>query len=306
MQFMAFVVQWGVALAFVTVFLDQLGIPAFAATILIAAGAVADESSLRPEVVLAVAVFACLIADHLWFATGRRFGRRVLAGICRISLSPDSCVRQTDDLIARYGAPLLLVAKFIPGVSAVTIPTVAARGLGYWRFLAFDIVGSTIWCGAYVAIGMIFGREIDKVIDVMGLVGGRMFIAFAVLFGLYIGLKLLHRRRLRRLHDLVRIDPDEMRALYGSEASLVILDTRSNLARESDPRTLPRSIFVSYENALEQLPSEARSSLIVTFCTCPNEASAALLAERLMKDGYERVRVLVGGSDALEALASAA
>jgi membrane protein DedA with SNARE-associated domain len=304
-QFMAFVAQWGLALAFGTVFLDQLGIPAFAATILIAAGAVADESSLRPEAVLAVAVVACLFADHLWFFLGRRFGRRILGGICRLSLSPDTCVRQTDDLIARFGAPLLLVAKFIPGVSAVTIPTVAAMGLSYGRFLVFDIGGSAIWCATYIAIGMIFGREIDKVIDLMGLVGGRAFIALALIFGLYIALKILHRRRLQRLYHLVRISPEEMQELVANEPRLLVLDARSSLARAEDPRTLPRSMFVDYENALQMLPEDAREWVIVTFCTCPNEASAALLAERLLKDGYVRVRVLVGGTDALEVLASA-
>ena len=41
---------------------------------------------------------------------------------------------------------------------------------------------------------------------------------------------------------------------------------------------------------------------IVTFCTCPNEASAALMAEQLIKAGYKRVRVLTGGKDALATL----
>jgi membrane protein DedA with SNARE-associated domain/rhodanese-related sulfurtransferase len=302
---MAFVAHWGLWLTFATVFLDQLGIPSFAATILIAAGAVADESSLRPEAVLAVAVAACLSADHLWFVLGRRYGRRLLGGICKLSLSPDTCVRQADDLIARYGAPLLLVAKFIPGVSAVTIPTVAAMGVSYGRFLVFDIGGSAIWCGTYIAIGMIFGREIDKVIVFMGHFGGRAFIAVAFVFGLYIAFKLLHRRRLQRLYHLVRISPAEMRELMANEPRLVVLDARSSLARAEDPRVLPRSIFVDFESALEALPGDARDGIVVTFCTCPNEASAALLAERLLKDGYDRVRVLVGGTEALALLGTA-
>jgi hypothetical protein len=51
------------------------------------------------------------------------------------------------------------------------------------------------------------------------------------------------------------------------------------------------------------LPAGARSRTVVTFCTCPNEASAALLADRLLRNGYRHVRVLTGGEEALTLLA---
>jgi hypothetical protein len=47
-----------------------------------------------------------------------------------------TCVRQTDDLFKKHGAPLLLVAKFIPGVSAVAIRR-RRDGVEYPRFLLF-------------------------------------------------------------------------------------------------------------------------------------------------------------------------
>jgi rhodanese-related sulfurtransferase len=65
---------------------------------------------------------------------------------------------------------------------------------------------------------------------------------------------------------------------------------------------LPQSIVVEGDDALGLLPHDARDRTIVTFCTCPSEASAAVLAERLIKAGYTRVRVLVGGPAALSVL----
>ena len=88
-----------------------------------------------------------MIADHAWFFVGRAHGRHVLARICGLSLSPDTCVRKTDDLFVRHGAAVLLVAKFIPGVSADAIPTTAAMGLSYRHFLLFDSAGSLLWSG---------------------------------------------------------------------------------------------------------------------------------------------------------------
>src|SRR6185436_10223835 len=93
--------RWDVALVFVAVLLEQGGLPLPAAPILVSAGALAQNGAMRPEHVLASAVVACLIADIVWFEAGRRIGRRVLAGLCRFSLSPDTCVRATDDLISR-------------------------------------------------------------------------------------------------------------------------------------------------------------------------------------------------------------
>src|SRR5258706_3203451 len=189
----ALVTRWDLLLVFGSVLLERGGLPLPAAPFLVAAGALAEDEILRPEKVLLAAFFACLLADHLWFLTGRRYGRHLLAGICRLSLSPDTCVRRTDDLIARHGPPLLLVAKFIPGVSAVAIPTPAAMGLSHRRFLLFYARGSLMWSGAYVGAGMIFSREVVRALDWLGVVGGWSTAIVFVLLAIYIPLEVPHR-----------------------------------------------------------------------------------------------------------------
>lgn len=305
MDLLDLLTRWGLALVFGSVLLEQSGLPLPAAPILVAAGALAEREMMRPELVLLVALLSCLIADHAWFFLGRRHGRRLLAGICRLSLSPDTCVRKTDDLIGRHGATVLLGAKFIPGVSAMAIPTAAAMGLSYRRFLFYDSLGCLIWCGAYVGAGMIFSREVNGVLASMSVIGGWSLVVVAGLFALYIAYKLFRRSSLKRLFRVVRITPKEMLELLISEPDLVVLDARSDLARTEDPRQLPGSIVIKHDDPMQHLPLDARGRTIITFCTCPNEASAALLAERLIKAGYSRVRVLVGGSEALTVLGSA-
>jgi membrane protein DedA with SNARE-associated domain/rhodanese-related sulfurtransferase len=297
--------RWGLALVFGSVLLEQSGFPLPAAPILVASGALTARDMMRPELVLLVALLSGLLADHVWFLMGRRYGRRLLAGICRLSLSPDTCVRKTDDLIGRHGATVLLVAKFIPGVSAMAIPTAAAMGLSYRRFILYDSLGCLIWCGAYIGLGMIFSREVNDVLAAMSVIGGWSLLVVAGLLALYIAYKLFRRSRLKRLFQVVRITPEQMLELLISEPELVVLDARSDLARSEDPRQLPRAIVIEHDDPMGRLPHDARERTIITFCTCPNEASAALLAERLIKAGYTRVRVLVGGADALTALASA-
>jgi membrane protein DedA with SNARE-associated domain/rhodanese-related sulfurtransferase len=302
MEPLGMITRWGIALVFGSVLLEHGGLPVPAAPILLGAGALAQQDVLRAEYVLLAAFAACLAADHFWFLLGRRLGRRLLAGVCRLSLSPDTCVRKTDDLIMRHGTPLLLVAKFIPGVSAVAIPTVAAMGLSYRRFLLFDSLGSLLWCGTYVGAGMIFSREVNRVLEAMSRIGGWSLVIVGALFALYIFWKVAHRMQLRNLYRSVRIEPDEMAELIDANGDLLILDARSGLARAADPRTLPGSMQFDHDDQLDRLPADARDRTIITFCTCPNEASAALLAQKLIRAGYARVRVLAGGEKALAEL----
>jgi len=299
MDLAALLGEWGVALVFVGVLVEQAGLPLPAAPLLVGAGALAHQGIMRPELILAVAVLASLVADHLWFLAGRRRGRALLGLICRISLSPDTCVRRTDTLILRHGPALLLVAKFVPGVSAVAIPTSAAMGLDYRRFLLFDGLGCLIWSGTYVGLGMIFSREVGEVLEAMASAGTWALGILVAAFASYMGARVVHRWHLRRLHGMVRLAPRELSALRESEPDIMI-DARSKLARDEDARTLPGAIAVDAET----LPPIPLGRTIVTFCTCPNEASAAVLAERLMKLGHRKIRVLTGGRTALDFLAN--
>jgi membrane protein DedA with SNARE-associated domain/rhodanese-related sulfurtransferase len=294
--------HWGIALVFGSVLLEHGGLPVPAAALLLAAGALAGQGEMRPEHALLAAFLASMLADHLWFLAGRRYGRRLLAVVCRISLSPDTCVRKTDDLVTRHGAPLLLVAKFIPGVSAVAVPTIAAANVPYRRFLLFDALGCLVWSGTYIGAGMIFSRQLDRILDALATIGGWSLTIVAGLFVLYILLKLEYHRKLRRLYEVTRITPLQAAGLLESDPGAIILDARSELARRADTRSLPRSIAVGLDDLFGALPPDARNRTIITFCTCPNDASAAALADRLIKAGYLRVRVLSGGTDALAAL----
>ena len=99
--------------------MEQAGIPLPAYPTLIIAAALTPRAGYTGPEIAAVAVVADVIADFGWYYSGVRMGRPVLSRLCRISLSPDSCVRQTESLYLQWNAPSLLVAKFFPGFAAV-------------------------------------------------------------------------------------------------------------------------------------------------------------------------------------------
>ena len=58
----------------------------------------------------------------MWYEAGRRRGDKVLHFIHRLTRDPDYHDRRAKQTFARFGLPILLVAKFIPGLDAVTPP----------------------------------------------------------------------------------------------------------------------------------------------------------------------------------------
>src|SRR5262249_22076435 len=141
------VVHYGVPLVFLNVLLEQLGVPVPAVPTLIVAGALSRDHRMSSSHVLIASVFASLIADWLWFLLGRRYGYRILKTLCRISLSPDSCVRETEAKFERWGLKSLLIAKFIPGFSTVAPPLAGAANGSTLAFLVYDTIGSLLWAG---------------------------------------------------------------------------------------------------------------------------------------------------------------
>src|SRR5262245_38215424 len=118
--------RYGLPLVFLNVLFDQAGLPVPATPILVLCGALAARGEMSVPLVLLTGTVASLLADGVWFGLGRRQGRRILKTMCRISLNPETCVRQTERLFERFGLYSVAVAKFIPGFSTVAPPLAGA------------------------------------------------------------------------------------------------------------------------------------------------------------------------------------
>src|ERR1043165_2632368 len=124
-----FLIRHGYLILFASVLAQQLGLPLPSTPFVVAAGALALSGQLSLPAALLVAFCAAMLADVSWFEVGRMRGMRVLQFLCRVSLEPDYCGRRTENTFARHGAKTLVVAKFIPGVSAVPTPLPGANAL---------------------------------------------------------------------------------------------------------------------------------------------------------------------------------
>ena len=149
------IATYGLLVVFVSVLLDQGGIPIPAYPPIIVTTAVAVDAGESYWPVLIVATIAAVAADWLWFIGGRRLGAKLVRLMCRLSLSPDSCVLHHRGIYARWGAASLMVAKFVPGFAAVATTLAGETGTSTRRFLMFDGIGALLWSGVAVALGVI-------------------------------------------------------------------------------------------------------------------------------------------------------
>lgn len=297
-EIVALIAQYGLLLVFLNVLVEQAGVPLPAVPTLVVAGALAATNQLPVSGVLLAAVLACLFGDLAWYAAGRRFGSGVMRTICRISLSPDSCVKQSELRFQRWRGRVLLIAKFVPGLSTVAPPLVGAMGLRLPTFLLLDGLGSLLWAGLAVGLGYAFAAQVDVVLGTLASAGTFAFELLLVLLAFYIALKWWQRRRLLVALRMARITVDELnRAIAGGQSPIVV-DVRSQPARLLDTRIIPGALLAdldSVDRALRDIPPDRE---LVIYCSCPNEVSAAKAAQMLMALGYRRVRPLLGGLDA--------
>ncbi len=288
--------QYGLWLVFANVLLLQLGLPVPAYPTLMATSALSAGGGHSALQIVIVAVLACLIADLAWYAASARIGRRVLGRLCRISLSPDSCVRQTESIYERWGAPSLLIARFVPGFAAIATAMAGVVRTPLALFVPFVTVGAALWSGAAVALGWIFRDVVADVLAVLEQAGRFGLLVIATVFALFVLFKAWQRRRFRLQLRMARVSVADLNDLLQRGEHPLIIDVRSASSREGG--RIPGALWLdshALDASLQALPAAEE---VIVYCACPNEASAAVLARRLQRHGFARVRPLHGGIDA--------
>ena len=289
--------QFGVPLVGLNVLLQQLGLPIPAVPTMIVAGAMAAASRISATGVFAASVAASVFADLLWFWAGRRYGYRVLKLLCRVSLSPDACVRQTEGIFERYGFISVVVSKFVPGFSTVAPPMAGALRMPLGPFLGAAVASAALWVGAAMAAGWVFSRQVDVVLGWMAQNSAAAAMAIAALLASYVFHKAGQRWRLSRLVLASRITVDELAALIDGRAPLHLIDVGSALAHDHRPH-IPGAVLLDLDEIDRTAGDFPTDRDIVLYCACPNEEAARRAAQILRSRGFSRTRPLAGGLDA--------
>jgi membrane protein DedA with SNARE-associated domain len=259
--------RYGVGFVFANVLVEQSGLPVPAVPVMVVAGALAADGKLSPWGLLGAAVAAAVIADSLWFTVGRWQGRRVLKTVCRIAVSPDSCVRRMEWLYASFGLKSLLFAKFVPGFSTVAPPLAGALKAPRWRFQLFDALGATLWAATAIGVGALFHSALDRVLAALDRMGSLAVAALAGALAAYIAWRFVQRWRFLRDLRMARISVEELTSLLGTGEPPLVVDVRTRRGLSLDPRQIPGSLRLDYDEIEERLAELPRRRELILYCT---------------------------------------
>jgi rhodanese-related sulfurtransferase len=113
---------------------------------------------------------------------------------------------------------------------------------------------------------------------------------------LYVASKWWQRYRFNRQLRMDRVSVDSLAGLIDSGKGPVIVDVRSDAAREEG--RIPGAIPSTGDHLPPELLAHPKDMMVVVYCACPNDASAVVAARKLLEKGFRNVRPLAGGVDA--------
>src|ERR1700758_2799976 len=262
-----FLLHHGYAVLLAWVFAEQIGMPVPSLPVLLAAGALAGSGQFNFAGSIFLSVFACLMADSVWYGLGRVRGIKVLQLLCKISLEPDSCVRRTEGLFAKQGARSLVFAKFVPGLGTVAPPLAGIFHMRPERFLLFDALGALLWSSVYVGLGFVFSGEIERIAEhAFHLGSGLGVLVIGTLAG-YIGYKFIARQRFLRELRIARITAEELKQKMDAGENVVIVDLRHSVDFEADPHTIPGAFRIDAKELEEKNERLPRDREVILYCT---------------------------------------
>jgi membrane protein DedA with SNARE-associated domain len=245
-------------------FLETLGLPLPAFPFIILAGCVIAENSLSWPPIAIAAVVGTLSADLFWYWLGKRFGRKALSLLCRLSLNPDACMGRTEKLFYQRSTAVILLAKLIPGLNTLVPSLAGILGMTPWRYAVLDAGGSLLWVGSGLSLGLAFGRS---VLPRLAGVQRTLFFLLAAMFGFYVLFRIGYRHYLTKRYSVPRIHAEELQQKIVSGDNVVLLDLRNNSAYSDSTRILPGARRISpadFEAVADSLPKDKG---IVLYCT---------------------------------------
>ena len=148
--------QYGYAVVFFGVFLENTGLPVPGETMLLAGAALSHFGHLSLGWVIACAIVAATLGDNLGFFIGRHGGRRIAQRFI-----PAFRLREFDRYFEQHGPKTVFVARFITGLRVVGALLAGGSGMRWSTFLVYNAAGAVAWSTTFGIVGYFLGKSWD-------------------------------------------------------------------------------------------------------------------------------------------------
>jgi membrane protein DedA with SNARE-associated domain len=156
------------AIVFAILVACGLGVPLPEDISLILGGWLAHNGAANLSVMMVVGFAGILVGDSLIFFAGRRLGTKLgrkpgAGGFFARIVTPEKRAK-VEGLFEKHGQKIVCIARFMPGVRAVTYFTAGSVGMSYWRFIFWDGLAALLSAPIFIWLGFYFGGELDMLI----------------------------------------------------------------------------------------------------------------------------------------------
>ena len=286
-EFLQLIKLHGPALLFGFCLLEASGVPIPAALALLAGGAAAAQQVADWRVLALAGVLGLLLGDVLLYVLGRLTGWWLLGILCRVSANPESCILSSADRFYRQGRITLVLAKFVPGLSALAAPLAGSMRMPALQFLGLDAAGATLYASVYLALGYLAGDVVRAALPMVSAAGRVIEVVAGLGLLAFLGWRYwqahfgaMGARALRTVPRATVVDVAESR-------DAMVFDVRSHGYYEHNAQRIKGATRLEpnrLSSAMTDLPAGAT---VFLYCTCYREATSLRVAQHLRQQGYD-------------------
>jgi len=197
--FIEFIGSLGYIGLFLSALLMFMIFPLPAQPILMAAGVLIARDEMGFYFALIAATAGALAGALINYTVAIRFGREFL--LTRLSLFIEAKhLDRMEWFFAKYGSKSLFIGLILPSIGQmITLPAGLAK-MPFKSFVLITLIGSMIWCGYMLGLGLFFGQYMDVIQERLTLVGS---IILGVVLFLGVSFYIL-RREVLKYYRLIR------------------------------------------------------------------------------------------------------
>jgi membrane-associated protein len=152
--------------AALTVLVGSIGVPLPSTIVVLAAGSFSTDGDPSFWALFGIILVAAVLGDVASYCLGRWAGDFMIDRVgARVGLTRDR-VAASERHFERWGGLLVLATRCL--LTGLALPTNLAAGAGTYplsRFLAYAVLGETIWTGQFLALGWLFGPSWVSLLD---------------------------------------------------------------------------------------------------------------------------------------------
>jgi membrane protein DedA with SNARE-associated domain len=187
----SFFARYGYWAIFITIFLENTGVPAPGDTVVIFAGFVSRHGSPRLGWTILVATVAAILGQCLGFMIGRMGGAVLIEKYRRKLFLPYSQYDRAQNIFLRNAAWAVFIARFIVVLRELAGLLAGVFRFPFSRFLLSNVAGAVVWSVSMSCLGYFLSRSWRRLLHFVS----RMDIVALIVFAIIVAIVVLRQRR---------------------------------------------------------------------------------------------------------------